>query len=138
MTTDNALWVRFAQLQSSTVGDVLDELGYRDQVLDSALRPIALSMSVAGPAFTIQGIARPEHISDTKPKPGYEMFRHMYDGCVAVMDTGGHSIAGPWGASNGATTASCAAARSSWRAASRKGAPRGLRRGSWGSARTRS
>lgn len=97
MTTDNALSARFAQLQSSTVGDVLDELGYRDQVLDSALSPIALSMRVAGPAFTIQGITRPEHHSDIKPKPGYEMFRHMYDGCVAVMDTGGHSIAGPWG-----------------------------------------
>jgi regulator of RNase E activity RraA len=91
---------RLVKLQSDTIGDVLDEMGYRHQILSSDIRPISPDMKVAGPAFTIKGQTAANstvEASGDVPKPGYEMFRRMYGGCVAVMETGGHAIGAPWG-----------------------------------------
>ena len=95
-----ALSARLANLQSCTVGDVLDEMGLQNQVLAASIRAISPGMKVAGPAFCISGgeisVSRPSSGSRAG-KPGYEMFRHMYPGCVAMMETGGYSVGGPWG-----------------------------------------
>jgi len=91
---------RLGRLQTDTVGDVLDEMGFRHQILTIEIHPIAPSMKVAGPAFCIRGRTSPGstvQASRGGPKPGYEMFRHMYPGCVAVLDTGGHYLGAPWG-----------------------------------------
>jgi regulator of RNase E activity RraA len=93
------LSVRLAQLQSCTVGDVLDEMGLY-QVLAAQIRAIAPGMRLAGPAFCIRGEVTPVakiEAESAGPRPGYEMFRHMYPGCVAVLETGGYHRAGPWG-----------------------------------------
>jgi len=94
------LCIRLNKLQTCTVGDVLDEMGYRHQVITWEIHALGSGMKVAGPAFTIKGQTSPgtslEVIGD-KPKPGYEMYRKMYNGCVAVMDTGGHFLGGPFG-----------------------------------------
>lgn len=90
---------RLARLDSSVVSDVLDEFAVRGQVAAAEIRALAPWMRVAGPAFCIQG--RPvnceEIVERPLPRPAYEMFRHMYTGCVAVIDTGGFHVAGPWG-----------------------------------------
>jgi regulator of RNase E activity RraA len=95
-----ALCQRLMNLQSDTIGDVLDEMGYRHQILSADIRPISPEMKLAGPAFTIKGHTAAH--STVEPdrgaaKPGYEMFRRMFTGCVAVMETGGHTIGAPWG-----------------------------------------
>jgi 4-hydroxy-4-methyl-2-oxoglutarate aldolase len=94
------LTARLAQLQSCVVADVLDEMGFRDQVLATEIRALSPTMKVAGPAFCIRGQASPGSTVTAdrqEVQPGYEMFRRMYSGCVAVMDTGGHRVGGPWG-----------------------------------------
>ena len=96
-SSDAALWARFERLGSAVAGDVLDEMGYRNQILNASIRRVAPGMKVAGPAFCIVGSPLPLHRVQRGSAPGYEMFRHMYDGCVAVMDTGGATVAGPWG-----------------------------------------
>jgi regulator of RNase E activity RraA len=95
-----ALCERLLKLQSDTVGDVLDEMGYRHQILSCDIRPISPEMKAAGPAFTIKGQTAAHstvQVDGGAPKPGYEMFRRMYTGCMAVMETGGHTIGAPWG-----------------------------------------
>jgi 4-hydroxy-4-methyl-2-oxoglutarate aldolase len=92
---------RLERLDTPVVSDVLDELGLPDQLLSAAVKPVDRSMRVAGPAFCIRGEgidrdAPPPAAVEGSP-PGYEMFRHMYAGCVAVVDTGGHQVGGPWG-----------------------------------------
>jgi regulator of RNase E activity RraA len=89
---------RLARLDSSIVSDVLDEFGVPGQVVGADIRALSPGMRVAGPAFCIQGKATGgESREQLHPRPAYEMFRHMYDGCVAVVDTGGFHLAGPWG-----------------------------------------
>jgi regulator of RNase E activity RraA len=87
-------------LQSDTIGDVLDEMGFRHQILSADIRPVSPEMKVAGPALTIKGQTAAHSTVGADgggPKPGYEMFRRMFAGCVAVMETGGHMIGAPWG-----------------------------------------
>jgi regulator of RNase E activity RraA len=94
------LYERLAKSQSATIGDVLDEMGFHHQILSADIRAIGPNMKVAGSAFCIKGqtaVGSTVEISGDGPKPGYEMFRHMYEGCVAVMDTGRHYLGGPWG-----------------------------------------
>jgi regulator of RNase E activity RraA len=92
---------RLERLDTPVVADVLDELGLLDQVLAVEIKPVDPSMRVAGPAFCIKGeTIDPEAeapAAGAGSPPGYEMFRHMYEGCVAVVDTGGHRVGGPWG-----------------------------------------
>jgi regulator of RNase E activity RraA len=99
-TDTAALCQRLINLQSDTIGDVLDEMGCRHQILSADIRPISPEMRVAGPAFTIKGQTAAHstvQADGDAPKPGYEMFRRMFAGCVAVMETGGHAIGAPWG-----------------------------------------
>jgi regulator of RNase E activity RraA len=96
----DALCQRLLALQTDTVGDVLDEMGLRHQILSAQIRPLNQEMKVAGPAFTIKGQTAAHstvQADGSGPKPGYEMFRRMYEGCVAVMEVGGHTIGAPWG-----------------------------------------
>ena len=72
-------------------------MGYHNQILDSRIRAVAPGMRVAGPAFCVVGEATPTARAPRGDSPGYEMFRHMYQGCVAVVDTGMYMVAGPWG-----------------------------------------
>lgn len=92
---------RLMKLQTCAVGDVLDEMGFKDQVLSDEISALDRSMKVAGPAFCIRGHSNPGSTLEVTDRStvnvGYEMFRQMYPGCVVVMDTGGHYLGGPWG-----------------------------------------
>jgi 4-hydroxy-4-methyl-2-oxoglutarate aldolase len=100
ITDPAAVYAQLAPLQSDVVADVLDQMGLHDQIVSVELQPLARDMRVVGPAFCIRGEpAEGSTIEATagRGKPSYELFRHMYDGCVAVIDTGGYRVAGPWG-----------------------------------------
>jgi 4-hydroxy-4-methyl-2-oxoglutarate aldolase len=99
-TESTGMLERIATLRSDVVADVLDQMGLCDQIISADLQPLAPTMRIVGPAFCIRGEpAQGSTIEATagRGKPSYDLFRHMYNGCVAVIDTGGYRIAGPWG-----------------------------------------
>jgi 4-hydroxy-4-methyl-2-oxoglutarate aldolase len=94
------VYERLGALQTDVVADVLDQMGYTDQIVSVEIQPLVTSMRIAGPAFCIRGEpaeGSTMEASAGKASASYELFRHMYEGCVAVVDTGGYRVAGPWG-----------------------------------------
>ena len=86
---------RYEQLSSPVVYDVLDQMGHPNQALDSGIVPLAASMVVAGPAFTIEGESCREGLPATIPFN--RVFRHITPNTVIVSSTHGHTVSGPWG-----------------------------------------
>ena len=85
---------RLLRLQSAAVVDVLYELGYPDQALASDIRGLNRNMKLAGPAFCIKGCGisgSKAQLEQLGPDCMTEMFRSMYQGCVAVVETGGYA-----------------------------------------------
>ncbi|WP_448659115.1 RraA family protein [Sphingomonas sp. CJ99] len=78
---------RYARLYGGAIYDVLDELGYPNQVLATDLAPIEPGSVVIGPAFTIQGVSDPlgdEELSQRRIR----LFSEMRYPCVDVRDCG--------------------------------------------------
>ena len=46
------------KLYTGAVADTLDDMGYHNQCLPSDIRPLAETMKVAGPAYTVPGRPR--------------------------------------------------------------------------------
>jgi regulator of RNase E activity RraA len=82
-----ALAERYRKLYSGLVYDIMDEMGFPHQALASDLRPIRPDMVVAGPAFTIQGIADPTGDPEMSDKR-INLFKAMSYPCVDVRDCG--------------------------------------------------
>jgi len=76
---------RFKPLYSALIYDTLEEFGYPDQAVSSAIKPLDKSMKVAGPAFTVRGSNSPKR---EQKETGLEMIQSLWPGCVLVMDTG--------------------------------------------------
>ena len=49
---------RFARIYTAAITDVMDEMGYLDQTVPPAIRPLDPGMRVAGPAFPARGRVR--------------------------------------------------------------------------------
>ncbi|MBN1675742.1 MAG: RraA family protein [Kiritimatiellae bacterium] len=90
---------RYERLSSADVCDILNEMGYPNQALSAAVRPLAPDMVVAGPAFTIGGQERRPGL----PKPKGPFYKQITPDCVVVMATNGHHVSGPWGENTGIT-----------------------------------
>jgi regulator of RNase E activity RraA len=91
----NALILRLAKLETAGFSDVLDEMGYPNQVLASTLRPLDPGSRMAGSAFCVRGENRVVTQSAAPPErqiSPYELERRMEPGLVAVIDAGGHSV----------------------------------------------
>lgn len=91
----NALISRLAKLETAGFSDVLDEMGYPNQVLASTLRPLDPESRLAGAALCVRGENRLVTQSAASPEKqisAYELERRMKPGLVAVIDAGGHSI----------------------------------------------
>ena len=88
---DIALIERLAKLETAGLSDVLDEMGYSNQVLASSLRPLDNERRLAGIAFCVRGENRVVTQSQTAQQPPfspYEIERAMQPGLVAVIDAG--------------------------------------------------
>ncbi len=85
---------RYKRLYSALVYDTLEELGYPDQALSASIKPLAPSMKLAGPAFTVRGSNSPKR---EEKGTGLEMIESLWPGCVCVLDTGGDTVAAHWG-----------------------------------------
>lgn len=90
-----ALLTRFRAVHAAAAFDVLDAMGFPDQALHHAIRPLAPQMRVAGPAYTARGMGG--HGGAPAASIAFRMYREFAPGCVLVLDTGGHLVAGPWG-----------------------------------------
>src|ERR1700743_6481 len=88
-----ALCKRFTQIPTAVVSDVLFAMGFADQVLTSDICAVAPSQPFAGPAVCLLERDGPEPgPMATGSKPIFETDRHMTQGCVAVIATGGHKV----------------------------------------------
>lgn len=79
---------RLRKLPTAVMSDVLAAMGLHDRVLTHAIKPMEAGTIVAGPALCLFGREGGE--PTTKPKPVFQMDRHISQGCVAVIATGGH------------------------------------------------
>lgn len=83
----DALRVRFSRLYSGAIYDVLDEMGHPDCVLATDLKPLEPDTIIAGPAFTIQGVADPVGDEQLAARR-IQLFSEMRYPCVDVRDCG--------------------------------------------------
>ncbi len=78
---------RYRRLYSGVIYDVLENLGYPNQVLAHDLRPLAPEMRLAGPAFTFKGTMTCERDAAGRHKR-IAMVKQMTHPCVEVRDRG--------------------------------------------------
>lgn len=88
---------QLGNLYTGAVADTLDELGYHEQCLPSDIRPLADTMKVAGPVYTVLG--KPRHYDDGVD-PRYrqmDMLDAIPSNSVIVVEPGNESSAAHWG-----------------------------------------
>ena len=81
---------RYRGLYAGGIYDVLEHLGYPNQVLSRTIAPLASDMVLAGPAFTVKGTTtteRDEALRYRRLKMIKEM-KYPCDVCVEVRDAG--------------------------------------------------
>jgi regulator of RNase E activity RraA len=89
---------RLKALYVPAVADVLDDMGYNNQVLQCEPRPIHLQVKLAGPAVTVSTYWYSSYRKmDRDIESLASIFDVCYDGCVVVVATGGNRSAACWG-----------------------------------------
>ncbi len=84
---------RYRRLYAGVIYDVLEHLGYPNQVLARELAPLAPDMKLAGPAFTVKGVMSCDRDESLRYRR-LEMIKQMTRPCIEVRDCGTpHSIA---------------------------------------------
>ncbi|MCL2776008.1 MAG: RraA family protein [Oscillospiraceae bacterium] len=90
---------RFLKGYSADLYDTLDKMGYGNQCMSLAIKPLREDMKICGPAFTVYGTREPRFDNDL-PSPKFDNFAHfdiMYKNCVIVMNSEKDEICGHWG-----------------------------------------
>lgn len=102
---------RYKKLYTAAVSDILDQHGYRHQVLPNYVQQINGNIKIAGPAFTGYGEVIPENSEDDSGTR-VEMLDHITPGTVSVWQTNDHEKSAHWGEimSNAAIQRGCTAA----------------------------
>lgn len=91
------LSARLLQLYTGAIADIMDDMGYRNQCLPAAIRPLEPRMKVAGPIYPVRGRAKPP---GERPDPRYrqmDMLDGIFPGSVVVIDPGDETRAAHWG-----------------------------------------
>lgn len=78
---------RYKQLYAGLIFDVLESLGYPNQVLSHELVALAPGMKIAGPAFTVKGTLTTERDAEGRQRR-MKAIRDMTYPCVEVRDRG--------------------------------------------------
>lgn len=89
MPTDSiaGLAARFDALYTAALADILDRRGLLHQTLPPDLAPLEPGMSLAGPAYPIEGRPHPGHDYDTSIRKILEVLGSVPAGHVAVYQT---------------------------------------------------
>jgi 4-hydroxy-4-methyl-2-oxoglutarate aldolase len=89
---------RLKALYVPAVADVLDDMGYNNQVLQCEPRPIHPQVKLAGSAVTVSTYWYSSYRKmDRDIESLASIFDVCYDGCVVVVATGGNRSAACWG-----------------------------------------
>jgi 4-hydroxy-4-methyl-2-oxoglutarate aldolase len=78
---------RYLRLYAGLVYDVLEHLGYPNQVLSHQIAPLTPDMKLAGPAFTVKGTPSVER-DEARRYKRLKMITQMSRPCVEVRDAG--------------------------------------------------
>lgn len=93
--SDKELCVRYEQVFTAAVNDVLREYGLLHQVLPSGILPLRDEMKVCGTAFTVKGSKNLTVESEMEQRA--RMLEEVGDGSVVVWDTSGDDESAQWG-----------------------------------------
>ena len=88
---------RYLGLYTACIGDVLDDMGYRCQILPHEIQAIGAGMRIAGPAFTIKGLPDPRMPSADDSERGLIIVEKIAPLSVLVRDTSGDKSCAHWG-----------------------------------------
>lgn len=84
------------ELYTAVIADILDDQGYRNQVMDSSIRPLKENMTLAGRAFTM--LATDVYQEPTEP---YKLELASVDSLkqdeIVMVTTNGSTSSGFWG-----------------------------------------
>ena len=84
------------KLYTAVIADILDDLGYRNQVMNSTIRPLNSNMVLAGESFTV--LATDVYAQPKEPyKLELESVDRLSNGEVVVVTTNGSQSSGFWG-----------------------------------------
>jgi regulator of RNase E activity RraA len=83
-------------LYAAAIADVLDELGFRQQAMDTGIRPITFGMKLFGRAFTVLATDVYE-VPDKPYEKELEAVDQLREGDVLVATTNGSTSSGFWG-----------------------------------------
>lgn len=86
---------RFNKLYVPAIADVLDDMGYWNQVMHEDIKALRLTDRVAGRAFTALG--KPERSTDRSIRLGPRMVDELRPHDVAVFDCSDDRTVGHWG-----------------------------------------
>lgn len=86
---------RFNKLYVPAIADVLDDMGYWNQVMHDDIKALRLTDRVAGRAFTALG--KPERSTDRSIRLGPRMVDELRPHDVAVFDCSDDRTVGHWG-----------------------------------------
>ena len=102
---------RYRALYTGAVADVLDSLGFRNQVLPYYIAPVTNDLIVAGPAFTGQGYPVAD-IGNDDSQTRINMLESIKPDTVSVWSSLGHFESAHWGEimSNAARERGCTGA----------------------------
>ena len=87
---------RYLRLYTGAIGDALDKLGCRSQILPYYITPFTVANRVAGPAFTGQGYPASRTTNDDT-EARLAMLATVTPGSVAVWSCGGSIECAHWG-----------------------------------------
>lgn len=96
------LQARWDRIRIANVYDVLDSMGYPNQCLDLAIRPIFPRTHLAGKAITVKGGREPRLNDELKEEErGFSVYLALKDlvfpGSVVVVECGGEKLTGKFG-----------------------------------------
>lgn len=87
---------RYRKLYTGLVYDAMESIGLKGRAMNSGIYPLLHTMKVAGPAFTMHGIATPSRDAHTH-NIRLGLMRSMTPGCVQIRDTQGDLSCGQFG-----------------------------------------
>jgi 4-hydroxy-4-methyl-2-oxoglutarate aldolase len=87
MNEKEVICERYKKLYGGVIYDVLEHLGYSDQVLSHEFTPLKSEIKLAGPAFTVKGTVSCEKNIEVRYRR-LKMIREMTRPCIEVRDGG--------------------------------------------------